>query len=142
MTHLWEMETSWCEKRDTEYSHSTYTDKSWKDFQEYKPYKLWKPYILSSWSWKKGPIPTKPYVKRGHKDGYDVSKQLRANASAYDLEKNTQDIIETAEDRLQIVFLSPVRFLGMHRVELIVKEEEEDAIKEWLKNHMPSFWKL
>ena len=136
------METSWFEKPDTEYIHSTYTYKSWKDFQEYKPYKLWKPYILSSWSWKKGPIPTKPYVKRGHKDGYDVSKQLRANPSAYDLEKNTQEIIETAEDRLQIVFLSPVRFLGMHRVELIVKEEDEEAIKEWLKNHMPTFWKL
>ncbi len=67
---------------------------------------------------------------------------LRKNPSQHDKERiqlppNTDEV-----DMLQIVFLSPDRFQGMHRVEILVQESDEEMIKEWLQSHMPSFWKL
>jgi len=41
---------------------------------------------------------------------------------------------------LQIVFLSPDRFTGVHRVEMLISKEDEDSVRDWLKRHMPSFW--
>lgn len=131
--HLWEMKTSWFDKPDNEYIHSTFPYKSWNDFQEYKPYKLWKPYILSSWCWKKMNIDVKPVLP-------SPSKLLHLHKSIYDKEWDTTS--QGQSDMLQIVFISPDRFSGMHRVEMFVKEEDEEAIAQWLKNHMPSFWKL
>ena len=147
MTHLWEMETCWFQKPTNEHIQSTYMYKSWKEFREYKPYKLWKPYILSSWSWKVMPkhscepqLPT----KRNETDKHTMncSTMLRVNPSSYDKERilvkpNTEEM-----DMLQIVFISPDRFIGMQRVEIIIKREEEELIREWLVNHMPTFWKL
>lgn len=144
--HLWEMKTSWFDKPDSEYIHSTFPYKSWKDFQEYKPYKLWKPYILSSWCWKKMDVDEKPILRREtDKSVYDCSKILRVHPTIYDKEWELS-LSSTMQgkqgDMLQIVFISPDRFSGMHRVEMFVKEEDEEAISQWLKNHMPSFWKL
>ena len=49
---LWEIETKWFTPPPNEISAHTYLYKSWKDFLECKPYRFWKPYILSSWAWK------------------------------------------------------------------------------------------
>lgn len=97
-TRLWEMETSWFQPNVNEYMNQTFDYKCWKDFVEYKPYRIWKPYILSSWAWK--------------------------------------------GNRLQLVFISPERFTGMNRAEITVTEVDEPNIRDWIKNHMPSFWKL
>lgn len=51
-TPLWEMQTSWFLPYPQEYMNQTFTYKSWKEFVEYKPYRIWKPYVLSSWCWK------------------------------------------------------------------------------------------
>lgn len=97
-TRLWEMETSWFQPNVNEYMNQTFDYKCWKDFVEYKPYRIWKPYILSSWAWK--------------------------------------------DNRVQLVFISPERFTGMNRAEIVVTEQDEPNIRDWIKNHMPSFWKL
>jgi hypothetical protein len=96
--HLWEMDTAWFKPQANEYMNQTFYYKSWKEFVECKPYRIWKPYVLSSWCWK--------------------------------------------EHMLQLVFISPERFIGMNRAEIQVKEEDELAVREWIKNHMPNFWKL
>jgi hypothetical protein len=96
--HLWEMGTAWFQPQPNEFMAQTFYYKSWKDFKEYRPYQIWKPYILSSWCWK--------------------------------------------SNKLQLVFISPERFIGMNRVEIDVKEEDEPFVREWIKNHMPNFWKL
>jgi hypothetical protein len=46
------------------------------------------------------------------------------------------------DDKLQLVFISPERFIGMNRAEIFVKKEDEESIKAWIKSHMPKFWKL
>ena len=48
----------------------------------------------------------------------------------------------TPVDMLQIVFISPDRFSGLHRVEICVSKDDEEDIRTWLKHHMPIFWKL
>ena len=144
MTHLWEMDTLWFEKPEKETIHSTYTYKSWSDFQEYKPYKIWKPYILSSWSWKTIHIDDngcKPTKRDPKKHILDCSKMLRIHPSSYDVKKDTIPK-GTNIEMLQIVFLSPSRFEGMHRVEIQVRPEDEESIRDWLKRHMPNFWKI
>lgn len=50
--HLWEIDTVWFQPKTNEVMNQTFTYTSWKDFVEYKPYHLWKPYVLSSWCWK------------------------------------------------------------------------------------------
>lgn len=143
--HLWEMPTSWFPKPDTEYINCTYSYKSWKDFRECKPYKLWKPYILSSWSWKlqkEEPVTKKPEKRRDEKHTLDCSSILRAAPSSYDKTKGVHTSQHKEIEMLQIVFISPDRFAGMHRVEMRVNKEDEEEIREWLKNHMPNFWKL
>lgn len=95
---LWEMQTSWFQPQNNEYMNQTFGYKSWSDFVDYKPYRLWKPYVLSSWCWK--------------------------------------------ENQLQLVFISPERFIGMNRAEIDVKHQDEPAIREWIKTHMPNFWKM
>lgn len=143
MTHLWEMDTHWFQKPKEEYIHSTYFYKSWKDFVECKPYKLWKPYILSSWSWKIRTIDELKIEKRRDNDKsiMDCSKMLRSNPSSYD---TVLDIDESKDEveMLQIVFLSPHRFTGVHRVEFKIEKENEEEVRDWLKRHMPTFWKL
>jgi hypothetical protein len=52
-------------------------------------------------------------------------------------EKKT-DVIEM----LQIVFLSPERFTGVHRAEIVIAREDEASVRDWLQRHMPTFWKL
>ena len=96
--HLWEMETAWFQPHVNEIMNQTFIYNSWKQFIECKPYRIWKPYVLSSWAWK--------------------------------------------DDKLQLVFLSPERFTGMNRAEIVVSKEEEPLVREWVKKHMPTFWKL
>jgi hypothetical protein len=50
--HLWEIDTVWFMPHSNEYTCQTFVYKSWKDFLDCKPYKYWKPYVLSSWCWK------------------------------------------------------------------------------------------
>jgi hypothetical protein len=144
--HLWDMPTSWFPRPDNEHINSTYSYKSWKDFQECKPYKLWKPYILSSWSWKvqkEEILQQKKYEKRADKHVLDCTAMLRSNPSEYDKQKNSSNHSNANEvEMLQIVFISPDRFKGMHRVEMRIQKENEDEIRQWLKGHMPTFWKL
>lgn len=97
-THLWEMDTAWFVPQQNEIMNQTFTYKSWKQFVECKPYRIWKPYVLSSWCWK--------------------------------------------ENMLQLVFISPERFTGMNRAEIVVQESDEPMVREWIQNHMPKFWKL
>jgi hypothetical protein len=143
-THLWDMDTLWFTKPDNETINSTFAYKSWKDFQECKPYKLWKPYILSSWSWKVFSKEERRNWKRREpeKAVLDAQKLLRVNPSDYDAQK--EPISSSAEyvEMLQIVFLSPDRFTGVHRVEIVIRKDDEEAVREWLKSHMPSFWKV
>ncbi len=49
---LWEMQTAWFIPQPNEFMAQTFNYKSWDDFVECKPYKFWKPYVLSSWCWK------------------------------------------------------------------------------------------
>jgi hypothetical protein len=96
--HLWEMETAWFVPLANEHMSQTFTYKNWQDFVDCKPYKYWKPYVLSSWCWK--------------------------------------------DHMFQIVFISPKRFVGMNRVEIPVKKEDEPVIRAWILSHMPKFWKV
>jgi hypothetical protein len=145
MTHLWEMETAWFEKPDTEYINGTFDYKSWKEFQECKPYKLWKPYILSSWSWKQTSIEQikeKQYQIARSKHILESKNVLEILPTSQTKEKQLLSLPEKDIQLLQIVFISPSRFYGMHRAEMYVTEDDEDAVREWLKRHMPSFWKV
>lgn len=142
MTHLWEMKTMWFEKPTNDHINSTFPYKSWKDFTEYKPHKLWKPYILSSWSWKKCTIDeVDPNKKHRDQQNYIV------DCSSMNISQYNKDLLEkgkynTDVQMLQIVFISPDRFSGLHRVEIRVQEEDEESIRAWLTSHMPTFWKL
>lgn len=51
-SHLWEMETVWFQPHANEYMNQTFQYKDWNQFIECKPYRIWKPYVLSSWAWK------------------------------------------------------------------------------------------
>lgn len=147
--HLWDMETSWFEKPKNDYMNSTFPYKSWKDFRECKPYKLWKPYILSSWSWKRFKLDDQGFIqtpKRNDPERYamECTNILRLKPSSYDKEIETLKIAEPGKEveMLQIVFISPDRFSGLHRVEILVEKANEEEIKEWIQGHMPKFWKL
>ena len=144
MMHLWEMDTHWFQKSKDEYIQGTFHYKNWKDFVDCKPYKLWKPYILSSWSWKTRSLDQLKQEKRrdADKSVMDCSKMLRLNSSAYD--KATIPLNESKDqiEMLQIVFLSPDRFTGVHRVEMCIDKENEEEVRDWLKRHMPTFWIL
>ena len=73
----------------------------------------------------------------------DSGHLLRYKSCLYDTPSPIPEITEKKEvEILQIVFLSPDRFSDVHRVEMIIQRENEEAVKEWLKNHMPTFWKL
>ena len=145
MPHLWEIDTHWFLKNKNEHVESTFPYKSWKDFLECKPHKLWKPYILSSWSWKT--MYGKEYFSERRHDFdrtvMDCAHLIRVNNSPYDKPSeflNQKD--SKGVEMLQIVFLSPDRFTGVHRVEIMIRPEDEDDVKYWLKRHMPNFWKL
>jgi hypothetical protein len=144
--HLWEMDTHWFTRPDSEAIHTTFPYKSWKDFQDCKPYKLWKPYILSSWSWKTRSIEEYKQPKKRETDGYamDCQNILRLKPSSYDKPPLPLDISQNSQevDMLQIVFLSPDRYKGVHRVEVVVSRDNEEDIRNWLKRHMPKFWIL
>ncbi|NBO61022.1 MAG: hypothetical protein EBU82_08635 [Flavobacteriia bacterium] len=144
MTHLWEMDTHWFQKSKDEYIQGTFNYKNWKDFIDCKPYKLWKPYILSSWSWKTRSLDQLKQEKRRDADKavMDCSKMLRLNPSAYDKPTIPLDESKNQIEMLQIVFLSPDRFTGVHRVEMQISKENEDEVRDWLQRHMPTFWKL
>jgi hypothetical protein len=147
MTHLWEMSTLWFDKPPNEVVNATFPYRSWKEFTECKPHKLWKPYILSSWSWKKCLLdeidPNKAKKQRDKQTHVlDSTDILRLYPSQYDKEKPFPRANEKEVEVLQIVFLSPDRFTGIHRVEVRVKQEDEDEIRDWLTNHMPTIWKL
>lgn len=137
--HLWDMDTLWFGSPDDEFIHTTFPYKSWKEFQECKPYKLWKPYILSSWSWKLVPLEQFRQSKRRDLNNH-VMTFSAALTSTRSMSVESTPVKEV--EMLQIVFLSPDRFLGVHRVEVIVTRECEEDIRDWLKRHMPTFWKL
>lgn len=140
--HLWEMETSWFDKPKSEVMNSTFPYKSWKDFQDCKPYKLWKPYILSSWSWKPVKVDDHGLIKTAKRQ--DAERHVMdLRPSHYNKETKATPVPHTHEiDMLQIVFISPDRFSGILRVEVIVQKEDEVKVREWIKKHMPGFWKL
>jgi len=142
---LWEMETSWFTRPESEVVNGTFTYKSWKDFLEYKPYKLWKPYILSSWSWKlldpTDLLQAKKPRPPTEKTTMDCKQILRQTPSDYDTER-VKEPPKPPVDMLQIVFISPDRFSGLHRVEIRVERADEEAVRDWLKRHLPTFWKL
>ena len=145
MLHLWEMDTHWFLKNKHDHIESTFPYKSWKDFLECKPYKLWKPYILSSWCWKTIYLKDYEAQRRNNIDKtlMDSGHLLRLTSVSHSTPSpfgNPQDAKEV--DMLQIVFLSPDRFTGVHRVEIILQKEDEAAVKDWLLRHMPTFWKL
>ena len=71
----------------------------------------------------------------------DCRKILRTNPSSYD-DESFEEPPTTQVDMLQIVFISPDRFSGLHRVEIRITKEDEEDIRTWLKHHMPIFWKL
>lgn len=144
MTHLWEMNTHWFKKPKDEVVQATFTYKSWKDFLDCKPYKLWKPYILSSWSWKLRSLDERKQEKRWEADRavMDCSSMLRLHRSSYDKDVIPLDESKSQIEMLQIVFLSPDRFTGVHRVEMCIAKENEDEVRDWLMRHMPTFWKL
>jgi hypothetical protein len=96
--HLWEIDTAWFLPQPHEHMSQNFGYRSWKEFVECKPYRIWKPYVLSSWAWK--------------------------------------------ENKLQLVFISPERFIGMNRAEIFIQKEDEEEIRTWIKKHMPKFWKL
>jgi hypothetical protein len=141
MTHLWEIETPWFNKNQNEYIHSTFPYKSWKEFLDCKPYKLWKPYILSSWAWKQRHANEYAFQTRRDFDKFSLDSHkmsvFNSPTESAVAEKKT-DVIEM----LQIVFLSPERFTGVHRAEIVIAREDEDSVRDWLQRHMPSFWKL
>lgn len=145
MPHLWEMDTHWFLKNKNDHVESTFPYKSWKEFLECKPYKLWKPYILSSWCWKTMYTKDFELQRRNEKDGavMECSHLIRVRSSSYDTQLFHPGATEAkGVEMLQIVFLSPDRFTGVHRVEIIIQREHEDSVKDWLKRHMPTFWKL
>ena len=144
MTHLWEMDTHWFVKPKDEVVPATFTYKNWKDFVDCKPYKLWKPYILSSWSWKTRTLNERKQEKRRDADKavMDCSKILRSKPSSYDKDVIPMDESRETLEMLQIVFLSPDRFSGVHRVEMCISKDNEEEVRDWLKRHMPSFWIL
>lgn len=132
----------WFEKPTNDHINSTFPYKSWKDFTEYKPHKLWKPYILSSWSWKKCTIDeVDPHKKHRDQQNYIVDCSSM-NISQYNKDLLEKGKYDTDVQMLQIVFISPDRFSGLHRVEIRVQEEDEESIRAWLTSHMPTFWKL
>jgi len=138
------MDTHWFNKGKHGFVVSTFPYKSWKDFLDCKPYKLWKPYILSSWCWKTI-SPNEYPISKKYEDRIvmDSGHLLRYKSCLYDTPSPIPEITEKKEvEILQIVFLSPDRFSDVHRVEMIIQRENEEAVKEWLKNHMPTFWKL
>jgi hypothetical protein len=138
-TPLWEMQTMWFTRTSAEYTDNTFHYKSWKDFVDCKPYKLWKPYILSSWCWKG--ISSSFHRPPGGGHIMNIHQILRTNPS--ESEAPSLDLAPGEEvEMFQIVFISPDRFSGMNRAEMVVKKEDEPAIRAWLLNHMPSFWKL
>ena len=50
---LWETKTLWFHHPQTNELYSmTFPYKSWKDFRDCRPYKMWKPYAMTSWCWK------------------------------------------------------------------------------------------
>ena len=144
MTHLWEMDTHWFVKPKDEIVPATFTYKNWNDFADCKPYKLWKPYILSSWSWKTRTLDERKQEKRRDADKVvmDCSNILRLKPSSYDKNVIPLDTSQREFEMLQIVFLSPDRFSGVHRVEMCISKDNEEDVRDWLKRHMPTFWKL
>lgn len=73
----------------------------------------------------------------------ECSHLIRVRSSSYDTPLFHVGASEAnGVEMLQIVFLSPDRFTGVHRVEIIIQRNEEDSVKDWLKRHMPTFWKL
>ena len=52
MLPLWEIKTFWVSKARCNYDgNNIYPYNNFKDFKDCSPYKNWKPYFLSSWSW-------------------------------------------------------------------------------------------
>lgn len=72
----------------------------------------------------------------------DCQKMLRPNQTSYDKHATPLDESKDEIEMLQIVFLSPDRFTGVHRVEMLIEKQDEDAVRDWLKRHMPTFWIL
>jgi hypothetical protein len=125
---LWEIETSWFQESGQTVGQSTFAYKDWADFMMNKPYKFWKPYVLSSWSWKK--VEEIPRSNRHHL--YELA-----------LNSSNKDSSETKEKyKLQIVFLTKNIYSQVTRAEMFVETKDEQAIRDWLKKHMPNFWKI
>lgn len=43
---------------------------------------------------------------------------------------------------LQIVFFLRGNLQMRHYIEVPVREDEEDSIRQWLKRHMPKYWQI
>ena len=100
MEPLWSMNTCrLVHRHNNEDGNTLYPYHSWKDFRDCRPYKLWKPYYMTSWAWK--------------------------------------------DNTFQIVFTTTYKNSHIVRfVEFPVKQEEEPAIRAWIKSHMPVYWNI
>lgn len=149
MTHLWEMDTLWFTGQESQHIQTVFRYKSWAEFDECKPYKLWKPYIVSSWSWKTVTREDSAFTRKHKHNRTDLEKYtmdcyniLRTNPTLYDKDSGFDLDKNGTIELLQILFISPDRFSEIHRVEMKIKQEDEEPVREWLKNHMPTLWKL
>jgi hypothetical protein len=53
MTPLWKIPTMWFSPPPfNDRTTMSFNYKNWKDFIECRPHRMWKPYVMTSWSWK------------------------------------------------------------------------------------------
>jgi hypothetical protein len=53
MTPLWKISTMWFSPPPfNDRTTMSFNYKNWKDFIECRPHRMWKPYVMTSWSWK------------------------------------------------------------------------------------------
>lgn len=97
---LWEIKTHWLMRKRESSGDHTYAYKSWLDFTSCRPWQMWKPYDMISWSW------------------------------------------NPAQNMLQIVFFTHANLSSLRYVEVPVQSQDEPAIRNWLKRHMPIYWKI
>lgn len=139
---LWEMETLWFRRNKNQHIQTNFHYKSWSEFQEYKPYKLWKPYIVSSWSWKHIPHIDSSFNRQDLEDHLMDVHHVHSHFSHDHDPSSLQSLSEKPIELLQILFISPDRFSEIHLVEIRIKKDDEPNVRAWLKNHMPTLWKL
>lgn len=140
-THLWDMDTLWFSGNENQHIQTVFRYKSWNEFQECKPYKLWKPYIVSSWSWKHIARTESAFTNKCMKQELE-KHTMNVHAAENDVSMSSEPGKGEPLELLQILIISPDRFAEIHRVEIRIKRDDEEHVRTWLINHMPTLWKL